>query len=106
MPLVEMLVEAPALSEAPLVPEDVSVGGFKVVAGRRLEPGSEQEITIRISDVTFEGCRVRVKGCRESGVNTGSWAISVELMLSEEERERFALALEDLSERQRSKGPG
>jgi len=105
MPLVEMLVEAPALSDVPLVPEDVSVGGFKVVAGRRVEPGTVHEITVRISDAAFEGCRVRVKGCRETGVNTGVWAISVELMLSEEARERFALALENLSARQRSEEP-
>ncbi|MEE9275223.1 MAG: PilZ domain-containing protein [bacterium] len=100
IPLVEMLVDIPELSDVPLVPEDVSTGGFKVVTSREPAQGAEYEVTIHVADMAHERFKAEVTWARESESAWGTWSVSMKLIMSEEDRERFSGELNKLSELQ------
>ena len=98
IPLIEMLVDIPELSDVPLVPEDVSTGGFKVVMPKEPDKGVEYEVTIHVADMAHERFKAEVTWAQESETAWGTWSVSMKLIMSEEDRERFAGELKKLSE--------
>ncbi len=97
IPLVEMIVVIPALSDTPLVPEDVSAGGFRVVVAREPEPGVEYDLTLWVGDAAFEGFKASAIRVREAEGEPGRWDAGLGLIVPDTERARFAAALESLT---------
>ena len=64
---IPVMIEAPTLSEVPLVPEDVRTGGFGVVITKKLEPGNLVPCDIQVLDGMFKGCEAEVMWVRENG---------------------------------------
>ena len=91
-----VIIEAPALSDVPLVPEDVSAGGFSFVVDGRAEENDEFDCTVMIIDRAFEDCRVLVKWVRTNPSDPETWLIGLAFQMSCREREHFEELLEKL----------
>jgi len=91
-----VLLEAPALSEVPLVPEDLSVGGLAVIVTENPEPDCIVECNLQILGAVFEKCEAKIMWSRENDPDPVTWTIGLSLPLSGEERERLELMMKQL----------
>ena len=91
-----VIIEVPALSDVPLVPEDVSTGGFSFVVDSRPEENDDFDCTVMILDQTFEDCRALVKWIKNNLTEPGTWTIGLAFQMSGREREHFEALLEKL----------
>ncbi len=93
---IPVMIEAPTLSEVPLVPEDVSTGGFGVVITKKLEPGNLVPCDIQVLDGMFKGCEAEIMWARENGTSPPTWTVGLTVRMSGEERARFEQNLQKL----------
>jgi len=91
---IPVLVEAPSLSEFPLVPEDVSAGGFQVIASAKPNQGSGVELTVQIYDKVFRRCRAQVVWVKELQTDPVTWAVGLSMEMRQERQKEFAQLLE------------
>ncbi len=84
-----VLIEAPELSDYPLVPEDISLGGFMVVVSSEPETEAAITCTIQVYEEVFENCKGRVAWIRENKEDPPTWAVGLEFNLPDEVREHF-----------------
>lgn len=91
-----VLIESAALSDVPLVPEDISAGGFMVVLPERPEVERVVECTLQVLGGVFPGCRARVMWARENGEVPGAWTAGLAVELAGPDRDRLAATLESL----------
>ncbi|MEE9275092.1 MAG: PilZ domain-containing protein [bacterium] len=89
-------INAPALSDAPMLAENASVGGFRVLATKKLKPGTTFEISFEISGLSFERCEGIVAWVEERAARSGAWPTGVLIRMTDEEREKFLNAVEKL----------
>jgi hypothetical protein len=98
--LIEMIVVMPALSDTLLVPEDVSADGFRNIVARKPDSGVEYDLSVWVGDAAFEGIKASAIRIRKGGGEPGGWDAGLGLRIPENERARFAAALENLTERE------
>lgn len=99
---IPVVIDSLDLSDVPLVPREVSAGGFRVVASKRPELGSSIFYSIQIIDEVFEDCLAQVVWSQESGRDPLTWVIGVNVENMEGESGRLASVLKDLA----AKGEG
>ncbi len=95
---IPIVVDVPELSEIPLVPEELSAGGFQVVVSKKPEIGASVSCFIQIADEVFENCSGQVVWSQESGLDSTAWVAGLEVNMTEGDPDgRLASILEDLS---------
>jgi len=91
-----VLIESPVLSDVPLVPEDISAGGFMVVVPEKPEVEGVVDCTLQVLGGIFHGCRAKVMWARENGEVPGAWTAGLSVELEGPDRDRLAAMLESL----------
>ena len=74
---IPVVIDAPDISELPLVPEDVSVGGFRVIVKVKPEVGDVVYCNITVFDERFNDCYGRVAWTGENDQTPGSWVVGI-----------------------------
>ncbi len=92
-------LEAPALSEVPLVPKDISAGGFRLILMEKPELEMEIDCAVRIDKDVFHDCRARVSWVRVSESDLFSWNVGFHLILAEERREKLEATLQEVQKK-------
>ena len=91
-----VVIEAPGLSEVPLVPEDIGAGGFGVVLAARPGQGQVVDCILQVSGDVFRDCRAKVMWVREDDSESGAWKAGLAVELTGEARARLEGLLQDL----------
>ncbi len=94
--LLPVVIQAPGISDLPLVPEDVSAGGFKVLVTKEPQLNELIECSIQISGEVYDDCEAMIAWVRDNEDETWYAGISVELLHGD--RELFDKALIDANE--------
>jgi hypothetical protein len=94
---IPVVVDAPEVSDFPLVPEDVSVSGFKVVVSRQPEVGRSFACSIQIAQEMFDSCEGTIVWARKGPEGRPSWQVGISVKTKDAEAGRLASLLEDLS---------
>ena len=94
---IPVVVDAPGLSDFPLVPEDVSASGFKVVVGHPPEVGRSSACSIQIAEEMFGDCEGTVVWVRKSPAKIPSWEVGIAVKTKDAEKGRLASLLQELS---------
>lgn len=91
---VPVIVQVPELSDLPLVPEDVSAGGFKVVVTK--EPPSREsfECSIQISESVFDKCMAHVAWIQKNEGIPESWDVGLTIKTLIEDRDFLDITLQ------------
>lgn len=95
---IPVVIDVPELSEMPLVPEELSAGGFQVVLSKKPEIGASVSCFIQIADEVFENCSGQVVWFQESGSDSPAWVAGLVVnTMGGDPDGRLASLLEDLS---------
>ena len=95
---IPVVIDVPELSEIPLMPEELSAGGFQVVVSKKPEIGASVSCFIQIADEVFENLSGRVVWSQESGSQSSAWVAGLEVnTMGGDPDGRLASILEDLS---------
>ena len=93
---VPIMIVAPSLSDSPLVAEDVSSGGFKVVVSKRPLDNTIHELSIQTPGQIFEGCKAKVAWVRENETQPTTWSLGLSIHLLDDEQAQFSATLEEV----------
>ncbi|MFC1491821.1 response regulator [Nitrospinota bacterium] len=88
-----IVIEAPSLSDTPLVPEDAGSGGFKVVVPERPVDNSFHEMSIHVGECNFESCKVGVAWIRKAENQPKAWSVGLFQHMNDGECTLFSEAL-------------
>ena len=99
------VIDAPDLSPHPIVPEDVSAGGFKMLVTRKPKLHSVVTCTLHISDDVFERCEGHVVWIKNKETEPPSWEIGLNVKLNAGREDEFEIALESLAGEMRDTAP-
>lgn len=91
-----VIIEAPAISDDPLVPENISAGGFSFIVDARPEENEEFDCTVMILDHEFENAPALVKWVKKNPSAPETWMIGLAFQMSGQEREHFEALLTKL----------
>ena len=94
---VPVVIDAPDVSDLPLVPEDMSEGGFKVLVSKKPEMGPLVPCDIQICDEVFERCEGQVVWVQENSTHPDTWFIGLTVKTAGDDRGRLVRSLEELS---------
>ncbi|OGL64573.1 MAG: hypothetical protein A3J27_11085 [Candidatus Tectomicrobia bacterium RIFCSPLOWO2_12_FULL_69_37] len=94
---IPVVVDAPELSDFPLVPGDVSANGFKVVVGKQPRVGGAFPCSIQIAQEMFGDCEGAIAWVRKGPAGSPSWEVGISVQTRDEARVRLASLLEELS---------
>ena len=95
---IPVVIDAPDISELPLIPEDVSVGGFRVVVQEKPEIGTVVHCNIQVHDERFHGCYGRVAWSGKNEQTQGSWIIGVRVDHTDSDIGRLNEKLREVAE--------
>ncbi len=87
--LFPVLIEAPELAEFMLDPQDISMGGFRVVVPEKPEPGDTFYCTIELKGKKYDECEVRVAWVHQNEAIPSTWAVGLSLRVPPERRPEF-----------------
>ena len=90
---VPVIIQAPELSDLPLVPEDVSAGGFKVVVTKEPPRQDTIECSIQISEDVFNNCKAHVAWVRKIEGTPESWEVGLNIKTLIEDRDFLDITL-------------
>jgi hypothetical protein len=93
---IPVVIDALALSELPLVPEDVSAGGFCVVCARKPGVGETFACSIQTGGERFGSCAAQVVWARGGGER---WLVGLSVRSLGGDRARLAAILQELTQR-------
>jgi len=94
---IPVVIDAPALSDVSVVPEDVSTGGFRVIVTKKPVAGDTVPCAIQILDEIFQNCRGRVVWVTENSEMPGTWTIGFSVDSTEKGIELLEEKLRELS---------
>lgn len=83
-------IKAPALSAEPIIPEDISTGGFRIKAGKAPAPGEDVSFSIRIGETEINGCTCQVAWTEENSGQVNGWTLGLSANLTEDQRDLLA----------------
>lgn len=96
--IIPVVINAPDLSDLPLVPEDVSVGGFRVIVPLKPEIGIAIRCDILVFDERFNDCYGRVAWTGENSETPGSWVVGIRVDHTDSDIFRLNEKLKEVSE--------
>ncbi|MDP7169672.1 MAG: PilZ domain-containing protein [Nitrospinota bacterium] len=76
-------------AESTLDPEDISLGGFKVVVPNQPRVGDVIKCYVKLKGKRYENCRAQVAWVSEKDSDHSSWEVGVALDMEEDERAGF-----------------
>jgi len=88
-------IEAPQLSETPLIPEDISIGGFMVSVEKKPENRETIACSLRVGDKNFDQCQAEVIWYRKNRDADCEWLCGLVLLMDNNTRIEFAQELQD-----------
>lgn len=91
-----VVIEAPELAEVPLVPEDISAGGFGVVLPVQPGQGKVVECVLQVAGEVFRNCRAKVVWVEEDAIEGDAWRAGLAVELADEARTRLEEVLQGL----------
>jgi hypothetical protein len=91
-----VVIQIPGLSDLPLVPEDVSAGGFKVLVTSEPHRGDQVECSIQIANEVFENCEGTVVWDHDNG--DGTWYAGLHIESMDGERDFLEMTLSKADE--------
>ncbi len=94
---VPAVVEAPYLSETPLVPKDVSQGGFRVEVRRKPALHARDTCGIGVREEAFEDCDGTVVWIKDNETDPPTWDIGLTFSMGDVSAQRLAEVLEELA---------
>lgn len=86
-----VVILAPGISDLPLVPEDVSAGGFKVLLTTEPNLNVEFKCSIQISSEVFDDCQATAAWTHDNG--DGTWDTGITIHSLSSDRDFFELTL-------------
>ena len=95
---VSMQIHAPVLSDSPLVAEDVSKSGCRVVVSKKPQMGEIFECSLKIRDKEYEHCQGEVVWYMNKGTNSTHWSCGLILTMEDRKKENFIAEMEKLTE--------
>lgn len=96
---IPVVIGAPAVSGLPLVPEDVSAGGFCVLSSRKPGAGEIFTCSIQTGEEVFGSCLAEVVWVRARGGTPPLWRMGISVKSLGSDRARLAVRLQELTER-------
>lgn len=91
---IPVVIQAPELSDLPLVPEDVSAGGFKVVVTQEPPQKDSIECSIQISEDVFDNCIAHVAWVHKNEGTPESWEVGLTIKTLIEDRDFLDITLQ------------
>ncbi len=91
---VPVVIQAPELSDLPLVPEDVSAGGFKVVVTKEPPKKDSIECSIQISEDVFDNCTAHVAWVQKKDGPPEIWEVGLTIKTLIEDRDFLDITLQ------------
>ena len=86
-----VMVRAPELALDPLVPEDISAGGFRINITHQPVPNSTVQVSIRFGESVMNGCTCQVVWAEKELDKTTSWTVGLSASLTQEQRDALLL---------------
>lgn len=96
---IPVVLDAPSVSSLPLVPDDVSAGGFCLVSTRKPEVGETFICSIQTGEEVFGSCLAEVAWARAKGGTPPLWSMGISVKSLGSDRARLAMVLQELTER-------
>ena len=90
---IPVIVQAPELSDLPLVPEDVSAGGFKVMVTKEPPQRNSIECSIQVSEDVFDNCTAHVEWVRKNEDAPEIWEVGLTIKTLIEDRDFLDITL-------------
>ncbi len=94
---IPVVIQAPELSDLPLVPEDVSAGGFKVVVTQEPPKKDSIECSIQVSDDVFDNCNAHIAWVRKIEGTPETWEVGLTIKTLIEDRDFLDITLHKAS---------
>ncbi len=95
---VPIQIDAPVLSDSPLVAEDVSKSGCRVVVSKKPQMGEIFECTLRVRDKVYDHCQGEVVWYMNKGKSSTQWSCGLILKMEGRKKGKFIAELEKLTE--------
>lgn len=86
-----VVIQAPEISDFPLVPEDVSAGGFKILVTAEPNLNAPFECSIQISSEVFDDCQATAVWAHDNG--DGTWYTGITIQSLSGDRDFFEMTL-------------
>ncbi len=96
---VSMQIHAPVLSDSPLVAEDVSKSGCRVVVSKKPQMGDIFACTLRVWDKIYDNCQGEVAWYMNKGASSTQWSCGLILKMEDKKKEKFIEELEKYTEK-------
>ncbi len=89
-------LEIPALSDTPVVTENVSASGFHVIVPNDPQGNSEIDISFKVSGLSFEKLKALKAWSREVKERPGMYHVGLLMLMDETEQKKLFEELEKL----------
>ena len=96
--MLPVVIDAPNISELPIIPEDVSAGGFKIMLVEKPQQGALVDCSIRLADESFDSCRAHIAWLKENPESPGTWFVGLEIEAMDGKQEYFESLLKKTNE--------
>ncbi|MEE9239587.1 MAG: cyclic nucleotide-binding domain-containing protein [bacterium] len=87
------VVEAPDLSDTPLVLDNISAGGLLITVPKKPDPENEYPISLKFGGLTFQWDKATVIWSKLSDSINNTWKVALKLEMTEEERKKLTETL-------------
>ncbi|MBT3349784.1 MAG: hypothetical protein HOC91_01850 [Nitrospinaceae bacterium] len=88
-----ILIDAPSLSQHPLVPDNISHTGFRVELRHRPHIGEVVECVFVVDGALFQNCRATVRWVMDHEVLSTSCAVGLSVEVEDDKKEEFLVSL-------------
>ncbi len=85
----------PGLAEDTVSPVDFGVGGFKLDASKKPEPGAAVACTIQVAGDKIENCNAHVAWVTENESKPGTWIVGLSVNVTGDDQDKLSSMLTD-----------
>ena len=90
---IPVIIQVPELSNLPVVPEDVSAGGFKVIVTQEPPEKNSIECSIQVADDVFDNCTVHIAWVHKIEGPPETWEVGLTIKTLIEDRDFLDITL-------------
>lgn len=90
---IPVILQIPDLSDLPLVPEDVSAGGFKVMVTKEPKTTGLVECSLQVSNEVFDECKARIAWVKKNEGTPDTWDVGLTIKTLVEDRDFLDITL-------------
>ena len=96
--MLPVVIEAPDISELPIIPEDVSAGGFRIMLVEKHQEGTRVDCSIQLSGESFDHCQAHIAWLQENTDPPGTWFAGIEIETLDGKQKEFESLLRKSNE--------